>query len=171
MRFLFLLPWLVWFLWVSFPFLLTLINLIFLFIPTKEPWVKMLSITVDWLAMSLGGFLLCMLNLGDKVSFWGWFSFLPGDFLPGFCWSLVFLAVPAWLLLWFVSPEKMPRWVAILCIAVICAGFVPCLMLYGRFVAALSLNADRMAFYLLLPPLNCVFIGAKAIRDYFQEKK
>ena len=155
-------PWL-----FGLPPMLTLVNLIRLFTTT---WLKCLSVAVDLFTIGLGIFLLCIVRVGSEFGFLGWFSFLPGNFLPKLCWVLIFLAIAAWVPLRFVPVQYLPHWIAVACIAIICAGFVPCLLFYGHLISAYPLSFGDMAPYFFLPPLNCILIGAKAIRDYVQEK-
>jgi|GEM_PF-6451748 len=157
------------------PFLLTLINLILLSVPANNMRRKCVIITAELITMGFGGVMLGILVHRGSLDLWGWFSFLQGNFLlgnflPTTCWVLIFLSIAVWAPLRIVQAAKMPRWLAIACVAVICSGFVPCLLLFGHFVSAYPLDFGEMALYFFLPPLNCVFIGAKAIQDYLQQK-
>jgi len=82
-------------------------------------------------------------------------------------WTFIGLAIAAYFPLRFIPVKKLPPLLAALCIAAIYAGAIECI-LYT--VQIFPWGEDPFSFIGLLPPVNCLLIGAKAIKDVAREK-
>lgn len=152
--------------------LLAIANLVFLCLPGKKAKVKQAGITVE-LATMLLGTILFVASKGEilGISAPDWFEVIDTQSTytplaswaqPTF-WTFICLAIAAYFPLRFIPQEKLPPLLAALCIAAIYAGAVECILF------AIQLGRGGLAL-VLLPPVNCLLIGAKAIKDIASEK-
>ncbi|MCL2494813.1 MAG: hypothetical protein FWE98_04060 [Oscillospiraceae bacterium] len=159
---------------IGIPCLLTLANLVFLCLPCKQPKVKRAGIIVELVTMVLGVSLFIYAGGLGITSEPDWYEVIDtqsaysplASWAQSTFWTFIFLAIAAYFPLRFIPVAKMPPLLAVLCIAAIYAGAVECILYIVQIFPA-----DENFFSIgLLPPINCLLIGAKAIKDIAREK-
>lgn len=155
---------------------LPIVNLVFLCLPCKNPKARRASIIVELLTMALyfGTFIIGRGYRHASYANWA----IPDDYIgtytphlfarPPF-WIFITLAMLACLLLRFVSRKDLPRTLAVVCIAAICAGALECLLQVVEFwLADVRFSAiDALVYH--LPPVSCLLIFAKAFKGFAQK--
>ena len=158
--------------------LLTIANLVFLCLPSKKSKVRRAGIIVELSTIILGTAIFVIFWINDRSTMYSghdWhevidtmstYTPLASWAAPTF-WTFICLAIAAYFPLRFIPQDQLPPLLATLCIAAIYAGAIECILLIVQLGDGGNIE---LGFISLLPPINCVLIGAKAIKDIAREK-